>query len=294
MTEPTFRTATVGDRARILEITSQTWEGDDYIPDVVDDWLASSAGRLIVAELDGQVVGLARYDRTFPGYAWFEGLRMDPAYTGRGIAKAITGYLVGLAQAEEVERIGLSTYFDNLASQKVTAGFGFEKVAGFAASSAEVEKLRPLATASARAEIVPFGEALAFIASSAALAAGVGFLPHSWRFYPFARSPRLALERMAHVLGIREDGKLVALVCVGDHSPHGPSSFSVDFLEGDPAALRELVRHALTLITAERYLEAMIPCRDGTALHTLGILNEAGFEPWNNGREDVLVFEREV
>ena len=287
-----FGLASSDDRARILEIAAQTWEGDDYIPDVIDEWLSSGRRGLIVAELDGRVVGLARYDRTFPAYAWFEGLRVDPAYRGRGIAKAMTGHLVELAQADRVTRIGLSTYFDNDGSQKVSAAFGFEKAAGFAACSAEAEKIRGLAGVCERAESVPLDEAVRFVASSDALAAGEGFLPHSWRFYPFARGPEIALGRMAHRIGIREGGRLAALLCIGDHTPHGPSSFSLDFLEGKPELLDELVRHALTLISGERYIEAMVPCRDGVALPTMAVLQAAGFEPWNGGREDVLVFER--
>lgn len=294
MTDLTFRPATFDDKPRILEIAAQIWEGDDYLPEVLDDWLASQAGALIVAELDARVAGFARYDRSFPGYAWFEGLRMDPAYRGRGIAKAITGRLVEMARADGVERMGLSTYFDNVASQKVTAGFGFAKVAGFAACSGGVDSLRPNAVASTRVEPIPLGEAQAFVAASEALAAGQGFLPHSWRFYPFARGPELALRRMEHRLGIRKGRRLIALLLAGDHTPHGPSSFSLDFLEGEQAALAELVQHALSLMTDEKYVEAMIPCRDGAALPTLKTLQEAGFEPWNDGREDVLVFERDA
>jgi GNAT superfamily N-acetyltransferase len=293
MDQLAFRPASFDDRARILEIAAQTWEGDDYIPDVIDDWLAPSGARLIVAVLDGRVVGLARYDRTIPGYAWFEGLRMDPAYQGRGIAKAITGHLVELAKADRVERMGLSTYMDNHASQKVSAGFGFAKVVGFAACSASSENLRPKAAPSAQEESVSAEEAIAFISSSEALAAGKGFLPHSWRFYPFHRAPALAIGHMAHRLGIRDGGRLAALLCIGDHTPHGPSSFSLDFLEGEPEALAELVGHALSLITTESYVEAMVPCRDGVALPTMALLQTLGFEAWNGGNSDVLVLERE-
>ncbi len=292
MDQLVFRTATPADRARILEIAAQTWEGDDYIPDVIDQWLTAPEARLIVAVLEGRVAGLARYDRTFPGYAWFEGLRVDAGLQGRGIAKAITGYLVELAEADGVERMGLSTYLDNDASQRVSAGYGFRKAAGFAACSAAAEAVRPFAVRSPRAESVPMAEAIAFVARSDALAAGKGFLPHSWRFYPFGRGPELAIHRMAHRLGIRVDGRLVGLVCLGDPTPHGPASLSFDFVDGEPAALAELIGHGLTLLTDEKNVEAMVPCRDGAALPTLGLLQSAGFEAWQDGKEDVLVFER--
>lgn len=294
MEQLSFRPAIFDDRPRILEIAAQMWDGDDYLPDVIDDWLDAPDAHLIVALLDERVVGLARYDRTIPGYAWFEGLRTDPAHQGRGIAKALTAHLVDLAGRDAVERIGLSTYFDNHASQRVSAGFGFVKVVGFAACSAAAAALRPAAAFSPHVESVPLDEARAFVFASEALAAGAGFLPHSWRFYPFGRAPELAMRHMAHRLGIRDGNRLAALLCIGDHTPHGPSSFSLDFLDGEPAAMPELVRHALSLISREKYIEAMVPCREGVALPTLEVLKAVGFEPWNDGREDVFVFEREL
>jgi GNAT superfamily N-acetyltransferase len=287
-----FRTALPSDKPQILEIAAQTWDGDDYIPYVIDDWLDSGTTSLIAAESHGRVVGVARYVRLFPRYAWFEGLRVDPAYTGRGIAKHLTQRLVELAQADGVERIGLSTYLNNHASQRVSAAFGFGRVIGFAACSADAKGVKHVALSSDRVEEVPVEEALAIVRASEALSAGRGFLPHSWRFYPFFHGPELAMSHIAHRLGIRHDGKLRAMLCIGDHTPHGPTSFSLDFLEGEPEALVELVRHGLCLITQESYIEAMVPCRDGVALPTLQVLREIGFEPWNGGREDVLVFER--
>lgn len=294
MDELVFRPAYLSDKNSILDIAAQTWEGDDYIPDVIDDWLAPSSARPIVAVLHGRIVGLARYDRTFPRYAWFEGLRTDPAHQGRGIAKALTAHLVDLAEKDRVERIGLSTYFDNYASQKVSGAFGFTKVVGFAACSGDASVVRPHATPSPRVENISHEEATGFVSSSQALAAGEGFLPHSWRFHPFPRGPQLAMGHMAHRLGIRDGRRLAALLCIGDHTPHGPSSFSLDFLEGEPQALAELVRHALSLVRGEKYIEAMVPCQDGVALPTMAVLEAVGFEAWNGGREDVLVFERGV
>ncbi len=282
-----------GDKPAVLAIAAQTWDGDDYIQDVLDDWLASATGTVVVAELDDRVVGLGRYDRTFPRYGWLEGLRVDPEFTGRGVAKALTAHMIELARRDGADRLGLSTYFDNLASQRVSMSFGFMHVAGFAACSADAASLRPRAIVSDRVEVIPPNEAIAFIATSQALAAGQGFLPHSWRFYPWSRGPELALGRMAHRLGIRQRDQLVALICIGDHAPHGPASCSIDFLEGPDELCAELVRHALTLLTTEHYLEAMVPCREGQALSTLAVLRGQGLEPWNGGREDVLVFERD-
>lgn len=288
----TLRRAAESDRAQILGIAAQVWDGEDYLPDVLDEWLRPGPAQLIVAEQDGRVVALGRFAAEFPGFAWLEGLRVDPGEQGKGLAKALTARMVEMADRSGADLVGLSTYFDNYASQKVSAAFGFAPAVGFVYCEGKPEAVAPYAAASPRVVGVPRDEALAFVAGSRALAAGAGYLPHSWRFYPFSRDPRAALGYMAHLLGIREGDRLAALLCLGDRTPHGPTVMSLDFLEGEPDAMAELVRHALTLIRDEKYLEAMVPCEEGGALPSLAALTGVGFEVWNGGEADVFVFER--
>jgi GNAT superfamily N-acetyltransferase len=288
-----IRPAAPADRPAILGIAAQIWEGGDYLPDVIDDWLKPGPAELIVATVDERVVGLGRYVAEFPRFAWLEGLRVDPQLQGKGIAKALTAAMVEKADRAGAELVALSTYLDNYASQKVSAAFGFEQAVGFAYCEGKPEAALRHAVASARVTDVPRGEALAFVAASRSLRAGAGYLPHSWRFYPFDRGPEIALGAMERLLGIRDAaGGLAALLCLGDRSPHGATVLSIDFLEGEQEAMAELVRHALTLARGEKYLEAMVPCEDEVALPSLLALTGVGFEVWNEGKADVLVYER--
>ncbi len=289
-----FRLATPADRPRILKIAAQVWEGDDYVPDVIDDWLAPGSAALVVACVGGVLVAFGRYDRLLPDYVWLEGLRTDAAWQGRGIAKAVTAHMLERGQADGVVRIGLSTYLDNLASQRVVESYGFRRTADFVYLEARADApARGHAQPSARVVAVSPGEAAAFIAGSASLALGGGFLPQGWRFHPFARSPETALAAMAHLLGIRRDGQLAALLCLGQPA-HGPQVVSIGFLEGAPDAMRELARHALHLAAAARYVEALAPRQDETAAPALAVLQQLGFIVWNDGAADVLVYERQL
>lgn len=80
----------------MLELTKTIWEGEDYVPQVWDDWLADPHGQLSVAEIGGRVVGLGKLTRLAPGEWWLEGLRVDPQWQGRGIGRALHEYHVGL------------------------------------------------------------------------------------------------------------------------------------------------------------------------------------------------------
>ena len=47
----TLRKATASDKPRIAEISSQIWDGEDYVPDALDDWLNDPNGEVIVGML---------------------------------------------------------------------------------------------------------------------------------------------------------------------------------------------------------------------------------------------------
>jgi hypothetical protein len=55
-----LRKAVATDKERIADISSQIWEGDDYVASVFDDWLADPHGEVVVATLDGVLIAFAR------------------------------------------------------------------------------------------------------------------------------------------------------------------------------------------------------------------------------------------
>jgi len=93
------RLASLNARERILAIYSRIWEGEDYIPHVLDRWF--SEGGLFVAELAGKVVGFAKNTELSPGEIWLEGLRVDPEHQGKGVAKALARAQLEAALAKE-------------------------------------------------------------------------------------------------------------------------------------------------------------------------------------------------
>jgi RimJ/RimL family protein N-acetyltransferase len=293
--ELTFRRARPEDKPRILEIAAEVWDGEDYIPDVIDDWLAADHAVLVAALAGETLVGFARYVRQWPGYAWFEGLRTAAEWRGRGAAKAMTGYLLALAQADGMARVGLSTYVENLASQRVIAAFGFRRVAGFVYLEAEAEAAaRAAADPTTVAVPVTPADALSFITGREAttspgfLQAAHGFLPQGWMFHPFAACPERIVAEWGQWWGVREDG-LRALLGLG-RPTHGQQVFTLDYLDGEPAAMTTLARHALRLAAGYAHIEAMAP-PDHPAL---AVLREVGFRAWNDFMADVLVYERDL
>jgi GNAT superfamily N-acetyltransferase len=86
------------DTPGMLELTRQIWEGEDYVPGTWTDWMADPEGMLTVAEYNARIVGLGKLTKLAGSDWWLEGLRVHPAYEGRGIASRINDYLLAYWQ----------------------------------------------------------------------------------------------------------------------------------------------------------------------------------------------------
>lgn len=286
-----FRHATPADIAPITAIAAQVWEGEDYIATVIEEWLADSTGAVIVADLDGTVAGYGHRVQLLPGYLWLEGLRVDPAFRGRGIAKALTASLLETARLPRQSRVALSTYLDNQAAIAVIEAAGFQRVAGFVYAEAGAESpARAYAALSSQVQTVDMAAAVDFILNSAAFNTSGGFFPHGWRFFPFALAPEAVLARMQWILGLRRGGGIIALLCSGCAMRH-QQEFTVDFLDGEPEAVGILLRHALALARDARTIEMMLPYAATEPLPALPLATHLGFELWYAGAPDAFVYQ---
>ncbi len=90
MLEVEVRLARSEDREAVLAFCQNTWENQsDYIPLVWDQWFAEPEGRIFVAVVNDVPVGIAGVFLVSESEAWWEGLRVDRAYRGQGIARIL-------------------------------------------------------------------------------------------------------------------------------------------------------------------------------------------------------------
>ncbi|RIE15635.1 GNAT family N-acetyltransferase [Candidatus Cryosericum septentrionale] len=291
----TIRTARLADRSRILAISSQIWEGDDYVPQIIDEWLRMRGSEVTVADLNGSVIAFARTVNLTPGYVWLEGIRTDTASQGHGAGKALTEYFIEKATREGAQRIGLSTYIDNLASIHIIEQHRFVRQASFILAEAKLDgPARSTAELSPLVSEVPFDEARAWILGSASIAMSCGFVGQGWTFWPASRPGVVAWPVFDKAIGLRgSKGSLRSLLVVC-HPDRGAGEVSIDFADGSPKHLEVLVRHALALYPGAKCIQTMIPA--GQAVHTnlLETVTALEFDVWRHGEPDVFVYERPV
>ncbi|MBS3938755.1 MAG: GNAT family N-acetyltransferase [Peptococcaceae bacterium] len=123
-----LRPARAADKAAILEFCQQTFSWGDYIHHVYDEWLADPNGDMTVATVDGVPVALARIRYLSSTEAWFEGLRVNPAFRRHGMGHAIAQYnqARAISRGIVVGRAFISA--TNIASQNLSSGMGFVQI----------------------------------------------------------------------------------------------------------------------------------------------------------------------
>jgi RimJ/RimL family protein N-acetyltransferase len=139
-----LRDAVASDKEPILEFCHQTWDWGDYIEFVWDDWFNDPRGGLRVGEVNGKPVGVNKLTMLTPAEGWMEGMRLNPAYRGRGYAHEFMADMVQLAEAKGAAVIRLATGSSNAPIQRVAMRLGLRKVAEFTPYNADGVSLEAL------------------------------------------------------------------------------------------------------------------------------------------------------
>ncbi len=130
-----FRSARPQDKADILAFTAHTWEFGDYIEHVLDDWLADKNGCFLVAQeaRSGRIAAIDKLTLLSPTEAWFEGLRVNPDFRGRGLATRLQQHMIGQARSLGARTIRFLTLVTNLPIHRnaYRDGFSMRLVARF-------------------------------------------------------------------------------------------------------------------------------------------------------------------
>jgi ribosomal protein S18 acetylase RimI-like enzyme len=185
-----LRPARPQDTPDVLELTSHIWDGDDYVPEVWQEWLEDPLGLLLVAEYQQRIVGLARLSETTPDDWWMQGLRVHPDFEGQGIASRLNDALLDYWLLHGRGALRLTTYFENYRVQHMCQRWGFEKVGQY--SYFQAPALRDPALSDTAVDFIPVtpaeaSEALAFSQTNLLHELALTYMDLGWEWLP----PRL-------------------------------------------------------------------------------------------------------
>lgn len=107
----------------MIEITSDIWEGRDYLPKVFDRWVTDAGAAFEAAEIDGVVVGVQHLRPYAPGLVWYEGLRVASTHRRQGIARAMLASAIDEFRQQRFREIRLATLDQPAIQLFESAGF---------------------------------------------------------------------------------------------------------------------------------------------------------------------------
>lgn len=119
------RPAYASDRTDVQTFLDDIWGSEDYVLQVLDEWMHDTSGLLAVAERSGQVVGMGHLSDLGNGEWWLEGLRVDPSVQRQNVGSTLHEYFVDrwLDTAGQVVR--LATNDEKVAVHKMCERTGF-------------------------------------------------------------------------------------------------------------------------------------------------------------------------
>ena len=239
---PRIRKARPSDKEQLMSFIRGVWGGHDYIPQVWDEWVRERASPVYVVEVDGVPVGMNRLKLLDDGSAWLEGVRVHPAYRGRGLATMLGENSLKVARRRGATLFRLASDSRNRAAHRQISRLGFAEAARF---SVYAPSKGPLARDGARL-VLPseLDDTIRLIRGTREFELGRGVYWDGWRATAMTDEVTRGLVEGG---GVWKSGRAVAVARLGGE---GRGVWEqICFLGGEP---RDAVRLARRLLGRER------------------------------------------
>ncbi len=263
-----IRRARPEDREDVLAFCTHTWEEGDYIPHVWEEWLADERGPLLVGVWEGRVTAIEKITRSSADEVWLEGLRVDPRYRHRGIARSLFHYALAWARSNGVRFVRLATSSGNGTVQRMVEAAGLRHVLSCPYYKGEVliEGEEPECLSQEAA-----GEIWERLHRWGGLERTHRLYAHDWAWQPL--HPERLQEHLSagQVWGVRKEGLLTALAIVEEWGKNP----AIGFLDGENEGVVRLARSLRFWAHRSPSGEIAALPREETAL--LSALEEAGY-----------------
>ena len=235
------REAKPSDKKPLMDFVTKTWGGHDYIPSVWDEWLRDKDGKIFVVEVDGKQVGMNRVRLLRDGTGWLEGVRIHPAFRGKGLASLLGKKSMKYASRFGVSAFRLASSSRNKAAHRQVAKMGFSEVARFDVFRART-KSRLLR--GGRVDKLPpedLGKALRVIRDSEEYRAGMGVYWDAFVARALNRESLSELIAKGYVYSARDEKGNYALAVCGPAREGEEVWLQMSFLCGEPALSKKIV-----------------------------------------------------
>ncbi len=290
----TVRKVIPDDRDRILEISADIWEGNDYIPFIFDKWVADNKGEFSAVLYNNRIVGFGRLIFITPNDVWLEGLRADQRIKIKGIGTVLSKYYLNkLKEYDNLVSIRLATYYSNIASITLTERLGFKlkfKMSNKHYSLLDQDNSKGINYAQFK-PVLSMQEIDDYLKKSEFLIKSHNCISIAWVCYPYTIDFVMEMFiNSGRYFAYKQNGLLKGLLLYDlDHAVNSYSSSTISFLEADNEMIASKLVDAHKKIVSENRLQE-IEIKVPNDSMTWNYLNQTGFYSWER-EEDFFVYE---
>ena len=288
-----IRKVTMADKAGVMYIVKDIWEGNDYIPLVFEEWVRDRDGVFVCAVDDkGSLIGFEKLTMLTPHDAWIEGLRKDMSLKVKGVGRFLTEHLLQLiSNKKKIRTVRFATYFKNIESISLFGKLGFSVLEKRNHLSLRIPNLKQMPLYK-RNKAVRGGDPdqiIDFVIKSEWLKKNKNGICFSWVVKPFSKKMIMAdFINKGDVLSISEDGRIKAL-CL--FTIREKQDFFISLFEAEtPELFTELLRKAKKT-ASENGQENLCVVLSRDDLNSNSLFKKHRFKSWES-EGDFLLFDR--
>ncbi len=275
-------------KERALQISKDIWEGDDYIPQIFDEWVADPYGKFAGLFDEDTLIAFGKMTYLTPTDVWLEGLRKDQNSEVKGIAKYFTEYYLKiLSQRKDLTSVRFATYFENYGSIIPAERAGFERVLTCSLKNRVIDKKEKIEVHQNITNDISYKDFQDYIITSSYLKKCKNLLSKGWVLYDTTEQLLAGFYTKKQFGALVENGIIKGLILFSDI--YYTDTFWISFLEAENSLIRDsLLKFGKKTAQDRNKSEIQIIIPDDKELLTW--VEESGFTSWERNK-DFLVFD---
>ena len=282
-----IREIKLSDKKEVLRISSQIWEGDDYVSNVFDEWVTGVNGFFTGYWENEKLIGFGRMRFLTPTDIWLEALRKDPQTDVKGVGNKIAKYYMEQLKGKKIKSVRFSTYFGNIASIKLNEKLGFNKILTLSLKELEISTTQIKPINNSIKNDVDFKLLDQYILNSSYLKGTNNFISKGWVVYQYSSELLEEFHSKRQYAVYSEKGEIKGAILFSevDYS----NVFWISLIEAENENIyKELLNFAISRALKKNYKKIQLLVPD--ILKLMEFVNLCGFKSWEQNN-DFLLYE---
>ncbi len=282
-----IREIKLSDKKEVLRISSQIWEGDDYVSNVFDKWVTDDDGLFTGYWENEKLIGFGRMRFLTPTDIWLEALRKDPHTNFKGVGNKIAKYYMKQLKGKKINSVRFSTYFGNIASIKLNEKLGFNKILTLSLKELDITNHQIELNNNLITEDVDFEVLNKFILNSTYINETHNFISKGWVVYQYTFELLEEFYSKNQFAVYSENGEIRGVILFSD--VNYSNILWISLIEAENMSIcNELMNYVISMTLKKNCKKIQLLVPDISEL--MEFVNIFGFKSWEQ-ENDFLLYE---